>query len=91
MHGNFFGFGFIGLGLGNIAVFYHLVKHKFLAFFAGFGVFQRVVVVRAFRNGCQRCCFGKVNVFYMFAKVVKRGTFYAVSALAEINAVQVHV
>ena len=33
-------------GLGNIAVFYHLVKHKFLAFFAGFGVFQRVVVVR---------------------------------------------
>ena len=91
VYGNFFGFCFIGLDLGNIAVFYHLVKHKFLTFFAGFWVFQRVEIVWAFRDGSKCCGFGKVNVFDMLAEVVKRGTFYAIGALAEVNAVKVHI
>ena len=88
---NLFGFGFFCVSLGDMPVFYHLVKYDIPALFGGFWVFHGIIVVGAFGNRCQGSGFRQADVLDVFPEICQRCGFHTVRTFPEVNLVQVHI
>ena len=73
----------------DVAVLLHLIKHDFLALLRGVEVVERRIVVGALRYARKHRTFVEIKILDVLAEVRLRRRLHAISALSEVDLVQI--
>ena len=73
----------------DVAVLFHLIEHDFLAFLCGVEVVERRIVVGALRYARKHRTFVEIKILDVLAEVRLRRRLHAISALSEVDLVQI--
>ncbi len=83
--------GMVSLGLGDVPLLDHPLKHISLAFPGFFHVLDRRIGIGCFGEAGQHGHFGQVELLNIFAEICLGSDLNTVGATAEINLVQIEV
>ena len=87
----FFRLGGVALGLGDIAVFQHLIQHQITAPDVVIRITHRIVGVGGVNNSYQRSTFGQRQLRNVFAEEIVGRRLDTAAIVGEIHDVEVHL